>query len=97
MLDLINYDSLLTTLISGGSVLAVAKYLLTKSAEKMEKIPEDISIIKLELAKIEIHIGELARLKETVREHDRLLSILVAQNGRLRDDVIQGFSSSKNP
>ena len=68
------------TLLTSGGVLAIAKYFLAQSARQLEEIPKNIQSITVELAKMEVHLGELAKVKETVREHDRMLAILMARS-----------------
>jgi hypothetical protein len=94
-MESMDWQALLSSVVGGGGVMAIAKYFLASSAAKLEEIPKDIALIKMELAKIEIHVSEIARLKETVREHDRILSILSAQNPRMRSDALDHFNGLK--
>lgn len=85
----------MVALLSGGGVVFLAKYLLSQSIRKLDSIPKDLNEIRLEIAKMSVHLTELARLKETVREHDKLLAMLTSRH--LPPTPVPGSESSMPP
>ena len=71
-----NWQALISAILGGMGVTAIAKYFLQRSYEKLEELPSQLADLKSEIRVLLFRLEDLSDLKSIVHEHDRKIVAL---------------------